>query len=98
MLVPVMDDSYGEIRSMNGQTVPAYCFDGEIWFPAPAVKANASVRIIEEDGRMLMDVPDDLEPMTDRPERSIGLYEGTIMGSKRFSAEERKTMVMGYLY
>ena len=66
--------------------------------PGPAVKANASVRIIEEDGRMLMDVPDDLEPMTDRPERSIGLYEGTIMGSKRFSAEERKTMVMGYLY
>ena len=44
------------------------------------------------------EVPDDLEPMTDRPERSIGLYEGTIMGSKRFSAEERKTMVMGYLY
>lgn len=98
MLVPVMDDSYGEIRSMSGQTVLAYCFDGKIWFPAPAVKANASVRIIEEDGRMLMDVPDDLEPMTDRPERSIGLYEGTIMGSKRFSAEERKTMVMGYLY
>ena len=80
MLVPVMDDSYGEIRSMIGQTVPAYCFDGEIWFPAPAVKANTSVRIIEEDGRMLMDVPDDLEPMTDRPERSIGLWVSVLSG------------------
>ncbi len=98
MLVPVMDDSCGEIRGMGGQTVPAYCFDGEIWFPVPAVKANSSIRIVREEGRMLMDVPDDLEPMTDREERSIGLYEGTIMGSDRLSAEERKTMVMGYLY
>ena len=97
MLVPVMDDSYGEIRSMSGQTVPAYCFDGEIWFPAPAVKANASVRIIEEDGRMLMAVPDDLEPTWDRPERSVGLYEGMIIGSQRFSAVVRKTSVMGDL-
>ncbi|MCZ9312483.1 MAG: hypothetical protein O0V67_03825 [Methanocorpusculum sp.] len=93
-----MGDSCGEIRGMGGKTVPAYCFDGKIWFPVPAVKANSLIRIIEEGGRMLIDVPDDLEPMTDREERSIGLYEGTIMGSKRFSAEERKTMVMGYLY
>ncbi len=98
MLVPVMDDSYGEIRDMSGQTVPAYCFDGKIWFPVPTAKANSSIRIVREEGRMLMEVPDDLEPMTDREERSIGLYEGTIMGSERFSAEDRKTMVMGYLY
>ena len=41
MLGPVMDDSYGEIRSMSGQPVPAYCFDGEIWLPAPAGNAHA---------------------------------------------------------
>lgn len=98
MIVPIMDDSYWAVRGLEGKKIHAYCDDGEIWFPAPENKANSVIQIISEGEQMYMDVPDDLEPVSDELERRIGLFTGSSLGSDVFDVSAQKQMLMGYLY
>lgn len=88
----------GCISHLAGQDIVAYCFDGEVWFPVAEKDANAVIRISQdESGDVYMEVPDDLGRVTACPICELELHDGLEMGSNRFSAEERETMMVGFI-
>ena len=88
----------GCISHLAGQDIQAYCFDGEVWFPVPEKDANVVIRISQdESGDVYMEVPDDLGRVTASPGCELELHGGLDIGSDRFSAEERRTMMVGFI-